>query len=73
MEHVARKVLMGKPERKRPLRKICRRGEYNIKKLILKRKRGGGKEWIHLALDKVPWLVVLYIAKLGTPSQAEEL
>lgn len=68
---MARKVLMGKPERKRPLRKICRRGEYNIK-IDLQEERGG-KEWINLALDKVPLLAGLYIAKLGTSSQADEL
>jgi hypothetical protein len=45
------KVLMGKPERKRPLRKICRKGEYNIKVDL---QDEGGNEWIHLALGKVP-------------------
>jgi hypothetical protein len=42
------RVLVGKPERKRPLEKPRRRWEDGIK-LVLREIGWGGVEWIHLA------------------------
>jgi hypothetical protein len=62
MEHVARmgegrsvyRVLVGRPEGKRPLGRIRRRLENNIK--IDLRKIGiDGANWIRLAQDSVRW------------------
>jgi hypothetical protein len=39
---------MGKPERKRPLRKICRRGEYNINIVLQEEGEGTRSEFILL-------------------------
>jgi len=41
---VVRKVLVGKPEGKRPLGRPRRRWEYNIKMYI--REVGGGGDWM---------------------------
>jgi hypothetical protein len=45
------RVLVGKPERKRPLRRLRRRWENNIKMDYQKINLGLG--WIHVAQDKV--------------------
>jgi hypothetical protein len=42
------RVLMGKPEGKRPLRRPRRRWEDNIK-MDLQEAGGGGMDWIELA------------------------
>ena len=60
--HVARmeegrgvhKVLMGKPEGKRPLRRPRRRWEDNIKIDLEEIERGCG-DWMQLAQDKDRW------------------
>jgi hypothetical protein len=61
-EHVARmgegrgvyKVLVGRPEGKRPLGRPRCRGEDNIK-LELRETGIDGANWIHLAQDRVQW------------------
>ena len=61
-EHVARmgerrgvyRVLMGKPEGKRPLGRPRRRWEDNIK-MALQEVRCGGMDWIELAQDRDRW------------------
>jgi len=58
VRHVARmgegrgvhRVLMGKPERKRPLGRPRRRREGNIKMDL--RELGGGGDWMELAQDR---------------------
>jgi hypothetical protein len=60
--HVARigvgrcvyRVLVGKPEGKRPVRRPRRRWENNIK-LDLREIRIDGANWIRLAQDRVQW------------------
>jgi hypothetical protein len=60
--HVARKgekrvvyrVLVGKPERKRPLGRPRRRWEDNIK-MDLQEVRCGDMDWIELARDRDMW------------------
>ena len=59
--HVARmgegrgvhRVLVGKPEGKRPLGRPIRRWEYNIKMDL--REVGGGGDWMELAQDRDRW------------------
>jgi hypothetical protein len=49
------RVLVGRPEGKRPLRRPRPKWENNIKKDL--RKKGiDGANWIRLAQDKVQWL-----------------
>jgi hypothetical protein len=63
--HVARmgegrkvyKVLVGKPEGKRPLRRPRHRREDGIKMYL--RGVGWGVEWIHLAQDRDHWQAVV--------------
>ena len=47
------RVLVGKPERKRPLGRPRRRWEDNIKMDL--RKVGGSGDWMELAQDKDRW------------------
>jgi hypothetical protein len=62
VEHVARtgegrgvyRVLVGRPERKRPLGRPRRRWEDNIK-MDLREIGIDGANWIQLAQDKVRW------------------
>jgi hypothetical protein len=52
------RVLVGKPEEKRPFRRPRRRWEDGIK--IYFREIGcGGVEWIHLAQDRDRWRAVV--------------
>jgi len=48
------RVLVGKPEGKRPLGRRRRRWEDNIK-MALQDVGCGGMEWIELAQDRVRW------------------
>jgi len=47
------RVLVGKPERKRPLGRPRRRWEDNIKMDL--REVGGGGDWMELAQDRDRW------------------
>jgi len=51
------RVLVGKPERKRPFRRPRRRWEDNIKMDL--QEVGGGMEWIELAQDMDRWRALL--------------
>ena len=61
--HVARmgegrrvyRILVGKPERKRPLGRPMRRWEDNIMMHHLQEVRCGGMDWIELAQDRDRW------------------
>jgi hypothetical protein len=65
--HVARmgegrnlyRVLVGKPEGKRPLGRPRRRCEDGIKMDLREIDWGGGMEWIHLAQDRDRWRAVV--------------
>ena len=48
------KVLVGKPEGKRPLGRPRRRREDNIK-MDLEEVGGGGGDWMELAQDRKTW------------------
>jgi hypothetical protein len=48
------KILVRKPERKRPLGRYRRRWKYNIK-VDLTEMGFGGVDWINLAQDKDHW------------------
>jgi len=48
------KVLVGKPERKRPLGRPRRRWEDNIK-VDIQEMECGGMDWIELAQDRDSW------------------
>jgi hypothetical protein len=48
------RVLVGKPEGKRPLGRPRRRWEYNIK-MDLKEVRGSCGDWLEMARDRDGW------------------
>jgi hypothetical protein len=48
------RILVGKPKRKRPLRRPRRRPEDNIKMNLIEL-IWGGMDWINLAEDKDQW------------------
>jgi hypothetical protein len=49
------KVLVGKPEGKRPLGRSRRRWEDGVKMDLRETGLGGGVDWIRLAQDKDRW------------------
>jgi hypothetical protein len=65
-EHVARmmekinayRILVGKPERKRPLGRPKRRWDDNIK-IDLREIGWGGMDWIDVAQDKDQWRALM--------------
>jgi hypothetical protein len=61
------RVLVGKPEGKRPLRRPKRRWEENIK-MNLQEVRCGGMDWIRLAQDRDKWqALVSMVMNLRVP------
>ena len=61
------KVLVGKPEGKRPLGRPRRRWEDNIN-MELHKVECGGMDWIELARDRDRWLaLVKAIMNFGVP------
>jgi tRNA G46 methylase TrmB len=55
------RVLVGKPERKRPLERPRRRWEDGIKMEVMEIGWGGGVEWIHLAQDRDHWQALMNV------------
>jgi len=53
------RVLVGKPEGRRPLGRPRRRWEDNIKTDLQEVERGG-LDWIELALDRDSWRALVY-------------
>jgi hypothetical protein len=51
---IAYRVLMGKPEGRRPLGRSRHRWEYIIK-MDLRKIRWSGTDWINLVQDRVQW------------------
>ena len=77
--HVARmgegrgvhRVLVGKPEGKRPLGRPRRRWEDNIK-MALQEVGGGGGDWMDLAQDRDIWRVLVNtVMNLRVPTMRE--
>jgi hypothetical protein len=61
------RVLVGKPEGKRPLGRPIRRWEDNIK-IDLQEMVCGGMDWIYLAQDRERWLaLVIEVMNLRVP------
>jgi hypothetical protein len=53
------RILVGKPEGKRPLERPRRRWEDGLKMDLREIGWGGGVEWIHLAQDRDRWRAVV--------------
>jgi hypothetical protein len=51
----AYRILVGKPEGKRPLGRIRRRWEEDNIKMDLREIGWGGMDWINLAQDRTQW------------------
>ena len=65
------RVLVGKPEGKRPLVRPRRRWEDNTK-MYLQEVGCGGMDWMDLAQDRDRWrALVNVVVKLGVPSNSE--
>ena len=61
------RILVGKPEGKRPLGKPRRRWEDNIK-MYLQKVGCGGMDWIELAQDRDKWrALVKVVMKIRVP------
>jgi hypothetical protein len=59
------RVLMGKPQRKRPLGRPRRRCEDGIKMDLSEIGWLRGVEWFHLAQDRDPWRAVMNLLVLA--------
>jgi hypothetical protein len=62
----AHRVLVGKPEGKRPLGRHRRRWQDNIK-MDLREIGWGGMDWIDLAQDRDHWRVLVNTINLRVP------
>ena len=63
------RVMVGKPEGKRPLRRPRRRWEDNIK-MDLREVRGGCGDWMELVQDRERWrALVSTVMNLGVPKK----
>ena len=61
------RVLVGKPEEKRPLGRPRRRWEDNIK-MDLQEVGGGREDWMELAQDRDRWrALVVRVRNFGVP------
>jgi len=70
-ERGVRRVLMGKPEGKRPLGRPRRRWEDNIK-MDLQEVAGGCGDWMELAQDRERWrALVSTVMNLRVPKMRE--
>jgi hypothetical protein len=66
------RVLVGKPEGKRPLGRHRRRWEDNIR-LYLREIGIDGANWIRPAQDRVPWRAFVYaVMNLRVPSRKQD-
>jgi hypothetical protein len=66
-EREVHRVFVGKPEGKRPLGRLSRRWEENIK-MDVQEVGGGGGDWMELARDMDRWLaLVSTVKKLWVP------
>jgi len=64
------RVLVGKPERKRPLGRPRRRWEDNVK-MDIKEVACGGMDWIELAHDRDRWRAVMNaVMNISVPQNA---
>jgi hypothetical protein len=62
----ARNILVGRPDRKRPLGRYRHRLEYNIR-VDLKEIGWESVDWIHLGQDRDQWLaLVTTVMKFGS-------
>jgi hypothetical protein len=61
-ERVVHRVLVGKPEGKRPLGRPRRRWEYNIK-MDVQEVGGGRVDWMELAQDRDWWRALVSTVK----------
>jgi hypothetical protein len=62
VERRVHRVLVGKPERKRPLGRLRRRWEDSIKKYL--QEVGGGRgDWMELAQDRDGWRALVSTVK----------
>jgi hypothetical protein len=61
-ERGVHRVLVGKPEGKRPLGRPRHRWEDNIK-IDVQKVGGGGGDWIELALDTYRWRALVSTVK----------
>jgi hypothetical protein len=57
-------VLVGKPEGKRPLRRLRRILEDNINIDLQEVGLGGGRDWIYLARDGDRWREIVYVVMI---------
>jgi hypothetical protein len=65
------KILVGKPERMRPLGRPRHRWEDNIS-MDLWEIGFGGVDWVHLAQDRERWWAVMNIMNLHVPLASQE-
>jgi hypothetical protein len=55
------RILVGRPEGRRPLGRPRRKWEDNIKMVLQEVERGGGPDWIYMAQDRDRWRAVVNV------------